>query len=173
MDLARRSLRERGGQRCRGLRLACIDPSPRTFCLDRGRNPRAQPAASERDHDGIDVRQVLEDLQSDCPVPRHHRRIGERMNERPPLEWGIASGDADLPDLVPGELNDRRAESPDRGKLRGRRGVRHDRGAWNPESPRMPCEGLGHVARAAREHAVTPLFRSQERDGITGAPDLE
>src|SRR5438445_5558202 len=173
MDLGRRRLRERRGERCRGLRLACIDASPRTLRLDRGRNPRAQPPAPERDHDRIDVGHVLEDLESDRPVARHHGRIGERMDERPPLQWGVASGDADLPDFVPGELNDRRAEPPDRGKLRGRRGVRHDRGAGNPESPRMPREGLRHVARAAREHAVTSLFRRQERDRVARAPDLE
>src|SRR2546427_13185063 len=95
------------------------------------------------------------------------------MIERSPRQWGAASGDADLTVFVPGELNDRRAEPPGRGKLRGRRVLRHDRGAGNPESPRMPREGLRHVARATREDAVTSLFRRQERDRVARAADLE
>src|SRR5438876_2099456 len=173
MDLGRGGFRERGRQGRGGRRFACVDPSPRSFRLDRRRNARAQPTAAERDDDRVGIGQVLEDLQPDRAVPRHHRRIRERMDERPPFERRVRPADADLPDLVPRELNDRRPEPPDRGELRRRRGVRDDRGARDSEPSRMPREGLGHVAGAAREHAVTSLFRRQEGDRIACTPDLE
>ena len=43
--------------------------------LDRARDPDAQPAAAERDDHGVDVGQVLEDLEADRAVAGHHALV--------------------------------------------------------------------------------------------------
>src|SRR5207249_5912829 len=37
----------------------------------------------------------------------------------------------------------------------------------------MPCEGLRHVSRTAREHAAGPLGRGEQRNRIARTADLE
>ena len=72
---------ERGGQRRRRVRLGGEDARRRPGCADRGRDPGKQSAAAERRHDGVDVGEILEDLEPDRAVARDEPVVVERMHE--------------------------------------------------------------------------------------------
>ena len=84
------------------------------------------------------------------------------MDERPSVEGSKASGDPDLPDLVPRPLDDLGPEPANRGQLGLGRRIGDDHRTRDPQSPRVPCERLGHVPRAAGEHAAGSFLLAQE-----------
>jgi hypothetical protein len=72
---------DRGGQRRGGLGLGSEDLGAGPERLDRAGDADRQPAAAVRDDHRVRVRQVVEDLQADRAVARHHRLVLDRMHE--------------------------------------------------------------------------------------------
>src|SRR5947207_11836753 len=81
LDLDRLTGRERRGEGRRGLDLAGVDVTSRRTRAQRGGDPAAEASASERDKDGVGLREIFEDLEPDRPVPCHHGRVAESVDE--------------------------------------------------------------------------------------------
>ena len=90
LRLDRHDLAPLDGQRHRvgALGLDADDAGARPPCLDRGRDAADEPAAADADHDDVDVRHVVDDLETDRAVAGDDRRVVERVDEREAL--GVA-----------------------------------------------------------------------------------
>jgi hypothetical protein len=118
------------------------------------------------------VGQVLQDLESDRPVSRHHGGIGDGMDEEA-IETGIAMLDENPPPFVEWNANHPAAQPLDGGDLRGRGVLGHHDRAGDAHAPRVPGDALGHVSRARRVHAVPERLTRREPQRVRRAADLE
>ncbi len=134
--------------------------------------PTVRPAAPERDDDGVDVGEVLENLEPDRSVARHHRLVLDRVHEQP-LDAGHRRGDDRLPPLVVGHLDHPATEALDCVEL-GLWGVVGDGDRRRqPELSRHPGDALGHVARAGGDQPAAPCLRVRAADRVARPADLE
>src|SRR5438309_5989141 len=156
IDNLRRAGFHRGGQRRAGLRFHRVDAHPRLERAKRGGDAARQPTASPGNQDGVDLRQVLEQLETDGAVARHHAIVIEGMYEHG-VDAGIASIAEGLPPAVERHLDHAAAEALDRLDLRVRGIVGRDHGARNAEPPRVPGGALRHVSGTGDHDAFGQL----------------
>ena len=172
LDLDRLTGRERGGKGRRGLNLAGVDLTSRRTRAQRGGDPAAEAPASERDEDGVGLRQVLEDLEPDGAVSRHHGAVRNGMDER--SRNSLASVITQrLPPLVIRDLHDRRTEPRYGLQLRLWRIIGHHDGAGDTQIARAPGDALGHVSRTRGIHARRQRIGRQRSHRVHRAANLE
>ena len=169
-DLAARQRVARvGGE----LGLDADDPGRRAERLDRHRDPARQPAATDRDEDDRDVRQVLDELEADRPLAGDDPIVVEGRDDLEPALGGellghplaLVAGRADDDDL--GAIG-RHPFALDR-----RRVGRHHDDRRRTEQARRSSDALGMVARRVGDDAAPELLRRQRRDRGVGAAQLE
>ena len=153
--------------------LHAVDADPGVEALERERHAGDQAAAADRhDHD-IDVAELLEDLQTDRPLPRDDVLIIEGMDE------GIALLLLELARLLVGIVIDARHEADLRAVALGGLDLR-DRGAVRQADQRLDAvlgrgerHALGMVTGRARDNALGLLLVAQLRDLVIRAAHLE
>jgi hypothetical protein len=152
-----------------GLGLDAHDPRVRRKCLHGSGHAGDQPPAADRDHDHIEVIELLGQLEPDGALPGHHERIVVGVHEREPALGGERAGERVAVVGIAFEIDDLGAVALG-GRALGRRGVagHQDRGP-RAVLARGERESLGVVARGDRAHAVG----AQRRHGIAGAAELE
>jgi hypothetical protein len=69
------------GHRRRGLRLGRVDADARPELLDGARDPADQATGAVGDDHRVDVREVIDQLEADRPVPGHHALVLDRVHE--------------------------------------------------------------------------------------------
>ena len=172
LDLRHLARREGGGQRRGGVDLGREDPRGLVKLPDAARDPRGEPAAAPRDQHDVRVGQVVEDLERDRAVPRHHGLVFHGVEE-----VALDAVEAPLrhaaPPLVVGHAEVAGAEPLDRFELRLRCVLGHDDRAGDATLARDPGDALGPVARARGEDAPVEGAFGCEAEGVDGAPDLE
>src|SRR5205814_3717479 len=120
----------------------------------------------------IRLGEVLEDLEPDRAVARHHRVVAERMHEETFDALPPARAERVEP-LVVRYRDDVGAESLDRRQLRRGRAVGDDDGAPDAEPPRVPRDALSHVAGARGPHPIRELLGGGDGHAIARTTDLE
>ena len=96
--------------------------------LDRGADARDQPSPADADHDHVDLRQVLDDLQADGALARDDTRIVERVQEeQAALVAQLLHPRERVPDVLAVE-DDLGAVAARRPRLGARRVEGHDHG---------------------------------------------
>src|ERR1043166_5591084 len=83
VNKSRNTRGERRGERRCGRNFRGEHATRRTQLTQHGRNPTRQPTTTPRNHHRINIRHILEYLERNRPIPRHHMRVVERMNKRP------------------------------------------------------------------------------------------
>src|SRR5437867_4245886 len=134
-------------------------------------NAPATPAA-EGDDDRIDIRQVLEHLEADGPVARHHRFVAERVHEEAIDALALVRAERVEP-LVVRHGNDRAAEALDRLDLRRGSAIGYDDRARDAQPTSVPRDTLRHVPGARGPHAPRELLARDLRHLVARAADLE
>ena len=142
------------------------------WLLHHARDTRQQPAATEGRDDGVDVRQVFEDLETDRAVAADEVIVVEGMDEVSLHAIGAMLLDR-APALVEGRLHDRRAEPLDGAQLGLGRRVHHQDAAAGADLSRRERDALRGVPGTDRPHAVCEFGRRQLAHGVVGATDLE
>jgi radical SAM superfamily enzyme YgiQ (UPF0313 family) len=157
----------RGGLHLRGEHASVRTPGP-----DRGRDSRGESPTSPGGHDGVGVREVFEDLETDGAVAGHHVDVVERVDEGA-FDTRDAPGLERPPPLVEGDLHDAPAQARHGLELGVGGGLRGEHGAGEPPLPRPPGDALGHVPRGGGHDALRQLARREARDRVRRAADLE
>ena len=165
--LGKRARQRRGRRRFRR-----VDLDVRAEGLQRHRRAGDQPAAADwRDH-GVNVRQVVDDLQADRPVAADEAIVVEGMDELALHPIGLVALDG-APAFLVRHLDDPGAEPLDGAKLGGRRRVHHEHAGRAAGLSRRQGHALGRIPGAHRPDAAGPLRRREVADGVVGAADLE
>ena len=141
------------GERADVLGLDADDPHARLERRQRDRDPGREPAAADRNDERPEVRQLLDELQPDRPLPRDHALVLESVNERRAgrvderlcRRHRLVEADADELDL--------RAVVPGGVDLGHRRVLRHEDGGGDAGLARRPRDRLAVIARAGRDDA--------------------
>src|SRR5262245_31345337 len=149
-----------------------VDPAAGCQSANCRTDAAREAASAPGNHDGVRVRQVLQDLEADGAVACDHPRIVEGMYERRVEAW-ISPVLEGLPPALERCQDDTRAETFDGRKLGLRCRRRRDHGAGYAEFPRTPRDTLRHVAGRSREHPTLKLGRGHGRHDIRGAANLE
>ncbi len=136
------------------------------------RHTRQEAAASERCDDGIDVRQVLEDLEADCSIAADEVIVVERVDEVSGHPLGPVLLDG-APTFVERSLNDRGAEPFDGAQLGVWSGVHDHYAAARADLSRRERDALCGVTCADRPDTASELGGRQLADGVVGAANLE
>ena len=145
----------------------------RPLALDRKRDPREQATASERDDDGVDVRNVFEDLEADRALPGDHELVVERVDERAAVGGGVGDGRRNrVLDRVAHQA-DGRAVALGRPDLRERCRLGHVHRRRHAGRAGGECDRLGVVPGRWGDDARDPLRIGQRADLVIGAADLE
>jgi hypothetical protein len=163
---------ERGGERCGGRDLGREHLAGWGERADGGSDTAREPSASVRRDDGVGVAQVLEDLERDCPVARHHGVVAEGVDVEP-VEPFEGPRPKDLVPLVERDLDHLAAQAPDRLDLGLRSRVRKDDRAADAELAGPPGDALRHVSRARRPNAALELLWRGEEERVPRAAQLE
>ena len=154
-----------------GLNADDFDLRRQTFY--RFRHPGDQSAATDRNNDRPDFRQLPQNLQPDGSLPRHHRRIIKSVNKRQSVRrrqlFGPGIG------FVIGRSRQHHfraiaARGADFGQWRR---FRHDNHGPDSCLPRRIGHALRMVSRRRRNHAVAFLCRRQQPDFIESAAQFE
>ena len=148
---------------------ACLGPER----PDRRRDPARQPAATDRDEDDRDIRQVLDELEPDRPLAGDDPIVVERRDDLEPALGCELLGH--LLALVAGRADDHDLGAVGRHPLaldRRRVGGHHDHGR-RPQQASRSSDALGMVARRVGDDAAPALLRGQGRDRGVGASQLE
>ena len=158
-------------ERVRPLRLDRDDPD--SCGNTRGRDPGDETASAAGDDDGVDLRNVLEDLEPDGPGTRDHDGIVERVHEHAPrLLLELAQPLERLP--RPGRLEVDGGPVAARGlDLRGARAPPHDDERVGPSTGGRPRHRLGVISRRHGDHAARALVRRERADAVERAARLE
>ena len=141
--------------------------------LHRERDAGEQTTATGAHHDGADLGQVMEDLQSESALASHDVGVVERVDDDGAglLCERLRRGDR----LVDGGTRevDIGAIRSGRGDLRDARALGHEDRGRNPEQLRGKSDTLRMIARGRCDH--TPLLRLIAKAGNAGvgATDLE
>ena len=155
------------------LRLNPNHPNPRIGLLQRTGNAPNQPAPANWNHHRLHIRHLLQQLQSNRPLPADHFRIIERVNESPPLLHSSPQRlVASL--VVAGSKQNHLSPIPPRRRhldLRSRQ--RHHNLRPNPPRRRMKRHPLRMVSRARRNHPTLPLRLAQRQQLVQRPPLFE
>ena len=149
------------------------DAHVRLHRAQRGGDPGREPAAADRDEDGLGRLELLRQLEADRALAGDHDRILERMEERRAGLPGVRlrrverlferlSGLLELCAVVAARVD-----------LRHRRVERHVDARAHSGLARGPGNRLAVVAGARRHDACGALLRVERRDPVDGAADLE
>ncbi len=142
-------------------------------CLQRSRETGDESAAADRhDHD-VRNGAVLEDLERDRALPGDHRRLVERMDERPSGLGDQLVEAVERRRRALGLLVDRRSVAARRRDLQLVGALPHDDQRVDSLLARGPGDGLGVVAGGDRDHAVPLLLVGQLREPVERAAHLE
>src|SRR5262249_21558153 len=123
--------------------------------------------------EGVDVVDLLEQLEPDRSLPGDHLLVLERVDEGRAALVGVvervgqALVEARAGELDPGAVVARRLD------LRHGRVLGDEDGRGNAGLPRGPGDRLAVVARAGRDDARGAILVREERDPVDGAADLE
>ena len=156
--MARLSAFERRG-------LDAVDADARAPLLQRRGDAGDQPAAADADHDDVEVRQVLEQLEADRAVAGDDRRVVERVDEAEalrvadPLHLGEGLADVRAVEDDPGAVAEAGLH------LRADRARRHHDRHRHPGRPAGPGVGLAGVPGRQRDDAARPLVVTGWRSG--------
>ena len=149
------------------------DPDPRSELAQRDRDPGREAAAADRDQHRLRVRCLLRQLEPDRALARDDAPVLEGVDEgrARPLDVLLGRGDRSLEALAHElHLSVVGARGLD---LRHRRVLGHEDRRGDPGLARSPRDRLPVVPRARRHHARRPLLRSEGRDRVVRAADLE
>ena len=154
-------------------RLDAIDLAVRLQVLDGIGHARDEPAAADRHQHGLHVRQLLQNLQPQRPLPRDDVRVVEGMDKGHPLLPAQLLRVGARVVISPRHQADLRAVALRRLDLGDRRDVRHA-----DHRPRLAALGaqrhpLRMVARAAGDDPAPQLLRRQLRDLVVRPTHLE
>ena len=135
-------------------------------------DPGEEPAAPERRDDGIDLRQIFIDLETDGPVAADEVVVVERMDEMAghPLRAVLDHG---TPALVVRRLHDAGAEPFDGAELGLGCGVHHHHAARRTDLARGERDALRGVTGAHGPDALRQLLRAKLSHRVIRAADLE
>ena len=139
----------------------------------RDRDARREPTAADRDDDGPDVRQLLDQLEADRPLARDHPLVLEGVHERRSARLRVCARvllrvvEHLAAELDPGAVVLRRLD------LRDRCVLRHEDRRVDPALARSPRHGLRVIARADGDDARRTLLVGKRRDAVDRAADLE
>ena len=153
-------------------RLDRHDPDGRLCRPKSGTDPREQAAASYRYENGFDLRKVLQDLEAEAPVTRHHVAVRPGMNEG--VRLVLPAFLAEVAEHL-GHRNQHRlpAVGADRVDLGRGGGLRHQAPSAHSEVPRRPGEGLRGVARAHGRHPPTAYVLGERCHRVEDTAELE
>ena len=140
-----------------GFGLADVDLHLRPQRVQCARDPGRQPAATPRDEHGVDVVELLDELEPDRAVARHDRRILHRVHEETRdvvAEVALLVGLDGRPPLLPRDADDPASQPLDGCKLRRGRVVGDDDRRRHTELTRHPGDALRHVSGARRHETL-------------------
>ena len=153
-------------------RLHADEPHAGPQRTQRDRDSRRQPAAADRQDEGLDVRQLLGELEPDRALARDHGGVLERVHER-------RAGLLRARERLGQRLVEARAREHGLGAvvarrvdLRHRRVLRHVDRRLDAELARGPRDRLAVVARARRDHAGGALRPSARPASLLTAPRI-
>ena len=165
-----RAVRDRGRDRRSRLGLADVDLRLGRERVRGARDPGRQPAAAPRDEDGVEVVEVLDELEPDRPVARHDAVVltgWTKSPRRPPCHRPPVRGH---------HSSQRRARSARpvarRRPASRRRVVGHDDRRRHAELACHPRDALRHVPGARRDEAGRERLRRRaqhRRSPLRGA----
>jgi hypothetical protein len=141
--------------------------------LDRQRDAGDEPTAAHRNHHGVEIVQLVEQLETQGSLPGHHPHIVKGMDEHRARR--SLDGARPLVRLVvvrPVE-NDLGAIAAGGGHLDDRRVGRHDDRGRNAEARGVKRHGQPVVAGAGGHHAAAALAVVELQQEIDGAALLE
>ncbi len=140
---------------------------------DRRRDPGHEPASADGDDDDVRVRGVLEDLEPDGPLPGHHERIVEGMDERRARRRDVLLEARERSRRV-GRLGvDPRSERPGAVELERARRRPGEDDALDALARSAPREGDRMVPRGRAGDAVRALLDTHRRQPVRDAARLE
>ena len=145
----------------------------RLHLLDRERDAGEQPTASGAHDDGLDVGNLVHDLQAESPLTRHDVLVVEGVDQhRTRLlgegacrDQGLVHGGAVEPDI--------RAIPARRLDLRDRGVYRHEDGHGDVEQLTCERHPLRVVTGARSDYSASTLVIRQLSDAVVGAADFE
>jgi hypothetical protein len=141
--------------------------------LDHGADPGEQAAAANRRDDRLHARRLLENLERDRALTRHHLHVVVRVDEREPVARGERFRfDARLRE-VRAVQHDGRAEMPAVRHLEERGKLRHDDRHRDAEQRAVICDAERVIAGGGRDDAALTLRRRKLQQRIACAALLE
>ena len=149
------------------------DAHPRLHGSQRERDSGSQAAPADRDHDGLDVRHLVDDLEPDRPLARDHLLVLVGMDEGGAGRLDVRQRggqrllEARAAELRLGAVVLRRLDLRHRGVLR------HEDRRLDPGIARRPRDCLAVVARARRNDARALLALREGRDLADRPANLE
>jgi hypothetical protein len=141
--------------------------------LDRQRDAADEAAAPDGNDERLDLRHLLEDLEPERGLARHHARIVERVDEDEPA-LGLERARALVGLVVVRAVEDHfGAIAAGVGDLDERRVLGHDDGGGNSEPRGVEGDGQTMVPRAGRDDSPPPLLGAELQQQVGGAALLE
>src|SRR4029079_1403473 len=159
--------------RVRALGLDTDDPGSGTTRLHGRGDAADQSPTPDADDDDIDVRYVIDDLETDRPVAGDHRRIVERMDECEPFDVADALHLRERIAHVLAMQDHARAVVEARVDLGADRALRHDDGHRYAGGCTGPGIRLTGVAGGERDCPTKPGLLGERRDPVRHPARLE
>ena len=125
-----------------------------------------QAAPADRNHDGFEMVDLIQQLEGDCALSRHDERIVEGVDEGHALLFAEARGFGAGFVVVGAVEADLRAKSFGRGDLDERRGERHDDDGAHAALGRVMRDTLRVIAGAGRDDTASGLLGSEGGDAV-------
>ena len=153
--------------------LDAVDRAARSQVPRRGGAARKQAATADRRDQHVERADLLDQLDGQRALPRHHVRMIERWNHGHAALLGQRTHDGLRVFAVAVVAQHLRAVAFGGGALGGGRVVRHHHRGLHAEQRSGQRDGLRMVARREGDHAAGTLLRRELRDRVVGAADLE
>ncbi len=154
-------------------RLDAVDTHAGPRLLDRAGDTRRERPAADAHDDHVHVRQVVEDLETDGPLPGQDERVVERRHERqPPLGLDLVHASPRFADVLAKE-NHFGAVAAARVHLRADRAGGHHHHGMNAGLVSGQRHCLGVVPRRERDYSGRPLRVRQRPDLVKRPAHLE
>ena len=141
--------------------------------LGADRHAGDQSAAADRHHQHVEVRRLFEHLDAQCPLPRDHRGIVERMHQREVTSLAFLERERARFVELRAMQNHFCIEHAGLFHFRVRRGARHDDAGRDAEPATVIGDRLRVIAGRHRNNAATPLVRRQIEQPVQRAAFLE
>src|SRR2546423_1490184 len=168
----RRAGFHRRGQRGASVRFHRVDADRGLEGAKGGGDAGGQATAAPGNQHGVDLRQVLQQLETDGAIAGHHTIVVEGVNEHG-IDTRIASIAEGLPPAVERHLDYAATEALDRLQLGVGRVIGRDHRTGDAQPARVPGGALCHVAGAGNEDALGQLRLRHPAHRIGGTANLE